>query len=288
MEHWQKNNTNSMKHTHISARHRLFHLNMNEVWQYRELIILFAKRSFQVSYKQTILGPLWLLLNPLLTAVFDVILFGNIAKLSTDGVPQLLFYLSGHALWNFFSGRVSSNANTFTGNSDLFGKVYFPRLVIPIADVLSGIVRLGIQMLIVIALYIYYAVKGMVQPNVLLLLSIPFILMELGLMGMGIGVIISSLTTKYRDLSVLVGFALQLWMYATPVVYPMSSVSGTLKMFLLLNPVTAPTELFRCAMFDSGMVTMGGLLYSLFFTFTVVILGVVIFNKVERTFIDTV
>lgn len=249
---------------------------------------MFAKRSFQVSYKQTILGPLWLLLNPLLTAVFDVILFGNIAKLSTDGVPQLLFYLSGHALWNFFSGRVSSNANTFTGNSDLFGKVYFPRLVIPIADVLSGIVRLGIQMLIVIALYIYYAVKGMVQPNVLLLLSIPFILMELGLMGMGIGVIISSLTTKYRDLSVLVGFALQLWMYATPVVYPMSSVSGTLKMFLLLNPVTAPTELFRCAMFDSGMVTMGGLLYSLFFTFTVVILGVVIFNKVERTFIDTV
>lgn len=213
-----------MKHTHISARHRLFHL----------------------------------------------------------------FYLSGHALWNFFSGRVSSNANTFTGNSDLFGKVYFPRLVIPIADVLSGFVRLGIQMLIVIALYIYYAVKGMVQPNVLLLLLIPFILMELGLMGMGIGVIISSLTTKYRDLSVLVGFALQLWMYATPVVYPMSSVSGTLKMFLLLNPVTAPTELFRCAMFDSGMVTMGGLLYSLFFTFTVVILGVVIFNKVERTFIDTV
>lgn len=277
-----------MKHTHISARHTLFNLNMKEVWQYRELIVLFAKRSFQVSYKQTILGPLWLLINPLLTAVFDVILFGNIAKLSTDGVPHLLFYLSGHALWNFFSGRVSSNANTFTGNSGLFGKVYFPRLVIPIADVLSGTVRLGIQMLMVAVLYGYYAVKGMVHPNVLLLLSIPLILMELGLMGMGIGIIISSLTTKYRDLFVLVGFALQLWMYATPVVYPMSSVSGILKRLLLINPVTAPTELFRCAMFSSGNITVGGMLYSLFFTLAVVVLGIVIFNKVERTFIDTV
>lgn len=277
-----------MKHTHISARQKVFHLNLKEVWQYRELIILFAKRSFQISYKQTILGPLWLFINPLLTAVFDVILFGNIAKLSTGGVPQLLFYLSGHALWSFFAGRISSNANTFIGNAGLFGKVYFPRLVIPIADVLSGIVRLGIQLLMVAALYSYYAVKGMVQPNVLLLLCVPFVLIELGLMGMGIGIIISALTTKYRDLSVLVGFSLQLWMYATPVVYPISSVSGTLKTFLLINPVTAPTELFRCALFHSGAVTAGGILYSLLFTLVVAVLGIVIFNKVERTFIDTV
>lgn len=277
-----------MKHTHISAKYKLFDLNITEVWQYRELIVLFAKRSFQVSYKQTVLGPLWLLMNPLLAAVFDVILFGNIAKLSTDGVPQLLFYLSGHALWSFFSGRISSNANTFIGNSSLFSKVYFPRLVIPISDVLGGIVRLGIQMLMIVALYGYYAVKGMLQPNIVFLFCIPLVVMELGLMGMGIGIIVSSLTTKYRDLSVLVSFGLQLWMYATPVVYPISLVSGSLKTFLFINPVSAPIELFRYAMFDSGTVTAGGILYSLCFTLAVVIFGILIFNKVERTFIDTV
>lgn len=277
-----------MKHTHISSKHKLFDLNLREVWQYRELTMLFVKRGFQVSYKQTILGPLWLFINPLITALFDVLLFGSIAKLSTDGVPQLLFYLSGNALWSFFSGRVNSNSRTFTGNAGLFGKVYFPRLVIPVSDVLSGIIRFGIQMIMVIALLIYYLILGMVHPNWLLLLTIPFILIELGAMGMGVGIIVSSLTTKYRDLSVLVGFALQLWMYATPVVYPMSTVSGPLKTLLELNPVSAPMELFRGALFGTGTVSAGNLAYSCVFTFVVLLVGIVIFNKVERTFIDTV
>jgi len=276
------------RHTHISAKSRLFTLNCRVVWQYRELTRLFVIRGFQVKYKQTVLGPLWLLINPMLTALFDVLLFGNIAKLSTDGVPQLLFYLSGNALWAFFSGRVSSNSTTFIKNAGLFGKVYFPRLVIPIADVLGGMIQFGIQMLMVILLYGYFYAVGAVRPGLPLLLTLPAVLIELGLMGMGIGVLISSFTTKYRDLSLLVGYGLHLWMYATPVVYPLSAVSGTLRALLRLNPVTAPMELMRAALFQTGSVMPGGLAYSFGFTLLVALSGIVIFNRTERSFIDTI
>ncbi|MDO4982892.1 MAG: ABC transporter permease [Eubacteriales bacterium] len=277
-----------MKHTHISAEHDLFDLKLSEVREYWELIFLFTRRSFQVSYKQTILGPLWLLINPLLTSVTYVILFGNIAKLSTEGVPQLLFYMAGNAVWGFFSGRVKENSVTFTNNAYLFGKVYFPRLVIPISDILSGLVRFAIQMLLVLVLYIYFLLKGSVRPDLPMLLTVLPVIAELGLMGMGVGIIISSLTTKYRDLTVLVDFGLQLWMYATPVVYPMSSVGGALRTLFWLNPVTAPVELFRLALFGSGNVCVWSLVWSLVFTAAVVFFGIMIFNKVERTFMDTV
>ena len=276
------------RHVHISARRRPFDLNLGELWEYRDLVLLFTRRTFAVSYKQTILGPLWLFINPLLTSVVYVVLFGNIAKLSTDGVPQLLFYFSGTALWSYFSASVSKNASTFTGNAHLFGKVYFPRLVISASNLLSGILQLGIQFIPVFLLLIYYRLIGAVHPQWgCWLLILPTVLL-LGLMGLGVGIIISSLTTKYRDLNILVGFGLSLWMYASPVVYPLSSVSGWVRSVLLLNPVTGPLELLRYALFGSGHILWGELLYALLFTAGVDIAGVAVFNRVERTFVDTV
>jgi len=277
-----------IKYTHITSRHKPFDLKLGEVWQYKDLILMFARRSFQVSYKQTVLGPLWLFINPLLTSVFQLLLFGKIAGLSTDGIPQILFYLSGNAVWGFFSGRVSSNSSTFTGNAGLFGKVYFPRLVIPIADVLSGMIRFCIQLLLMLVFYVFFLVRGDFAPNWVLFLLLPLIVVELGILGMGVGIIISSMTTKYRDLSVLVGFGLQLWMYASPVVYPIGAVSGWLRTLLLLNPVSAPLELFRYVLFGTGTVCGWSLLWSLFVTALVCFFGILIFNRVERTFIDTV
>lgn len=277
-----------MQHTQISAKHNLFDLKLEEVWRYRDLIFLFTKRSFVVSYKQTILGPLWLFINPLLTSVVYVVLFGNIAHLGTDGVPQLLFYLTGTALWTFFSDCVTKNAATFTDNANLFGKVYFPRLVMPISHVLGGAVRFGIQMLLVLALLAYYLITGAVHPHWGALPAALLSLLQMGLLGMGVGIVISSLTTKYRDLSVLVGFGVSLWMYATPVVYPLSTVSGNLRTLILLNPVTAPTELFRYAVLGVGSVSAKHLALSWAITILAALAGVVIFNRVERTFVDTV
>lgn len=278
-----------MVHTHISAKHRLWDLKLQEVWQYRDLIVLLTKRSFAVSYQQTILGPLWLFLNPLLTALAYVVLFGNIAKLSTDGVPQLLFYLTGHAVWSFFSACLTNNASTFTGNAGLFGKVYFPRLVVPISNLLSAMIRFGIQMILVLSFLVFYAVQGTVTPHGWAWLYLPLALIWLGLLGMGIGILVSSLTTKYRDLRVLVSFGVSLWMYATPVVYPLSQVpTGWLQTVLLLNPVTAPMELFRYALLGSGTVLPWCILCSLAMTVIVLLLGIVVFHRVERTFMDTV
>ncbi|MBR3328418.1 MAG: ABC transporter permease [Atopobiaceae bacterium] len=277
-----------MQHAHITAGHNLLDLKLDEVWQYRDLVYLFTKRSFVVTYKQTILGPLWLFINPLLTSVVYVVLFGNIARLSTDGMPQLLFYLLGSSVWSYFSNCVSNNATIFISNANLFGKVYFPRLVIPISQVLSALVRLGIQMLLVLALLLYYVATGMLQPHWELWISVPLALLHLGVMGMGFGIIISSLTTRYRDLSVLVGFGISLWMYATPVVYPLSIVTGPLRKLILLNPVTAPMEYLRYTILGVGSVAPQYLALSWAVTLMVVLGGIALFNKVERTFMDTV
>ena len=278
----------AVQYTKITAKHDLLDLRLDELWRYRDLILLLTKRSFVITYKQTILGPLWLFLNPLLTSVVYVVLFGNIAKLSTDGVPQLLFYLTGNAVWSFFAACVTTNAATFTENARLFGKVYFPRLVSPVSNVLGAMIRFGIQMLLVLGFLAYYAVAGLVHPHWLAWLSLPLVLLQLGVLGMGVGIIVSSLTTKYRDLSVLVSFGVSLWMYATPVVYPLSTVTGPLRKLLLLNPVTAPVELFRWAVLGVGSVSAKYLAASWIVTLAAVFCGVVIFNKVERTFMDTV
>ncbi len=282
-------NSNQQYHTHISSEHKLLDLNLKEVWKYRDLIILFTKRNFSVRYKQTILGPAWLFLNPFITSVMHTIVFGKIAGIDTEGVPQLLFHLTGSAIWGFFSACLVGNASTFVANAGVFGKVYFPRLTTPISNILSQAIQFGIQMIMVLGFLIYFFIAGSVSPHWGMFLLIPVILIELGVMGMGLGIIISSMTTKYRDLSVLVSFGMSLWMYGTPVVYPLSTISeGTLKQLVLLNPVSAPIELFRNIVLGQGIIMVDYLIYSMIFTIVVAFLGIIIFNKVERTFMDTV
>lgn len=276
-------------HTHITSEHKWFDLKLKEVWRYRDLIWLNTKRSFTVQYKQTILGPAWLFISPIFTSVIYTFVFGGIAGMSTDGLPQILFYLPGTAIWSYFSNCLTGNANTFTANAGVFGKVYFPRLTTPISNVLSDVIRFGIQFIMVMGFLIFYTITGEVSPNWHLFWVIPLTLIHLGIMGMGIGIIISSMTTKYRDLKVLVGFGVSLLMYATPVVYPLSQLKeGWMRTVVMVNPVTMPIELYRFALLGVG--TIDWLYYSISIVFTIVvaIFGIMVFNKVERTFMDTV
>ena len=276
-------------HTHITANHRWFDLNLKEVWQYRDLIALFTKRNFTVSYKQTILGPAWLFLTPLFSSIVQAFVFGGIAGIETDGVPQMLFYLCSNAIWAFFASCLTNNANTFTANAYMFGKVYFPRLTTPISNVLSSIIRFGIQMILVLAFMVYFLIQGQVQPNWAAWLMIPVELLHLGVLGMGFGIIVSSMTTKYRDLTVLVDFGVSLWMYLTPIVYPLSTLGDNwMKTILMVNPVTPAVEMMRYALLGQGSVHMGYYGLSWLVTVLVAVLGVMVFNKVERTFMDTV
>lgn len=276
-------------HAHITSEHKFFKLNLREVWQYRDLIVLFTKRNFVVTYKQTILGPAWLFINPILSSLIYCFIFGGIANMSTDGIPQILFYMSGNAIWTLFSNCLVKNATTFTANANVFGKVYFPRLTIPISNVISSIIQFGIQMILVFVLLVYYTMLGAVHPNWSAWLLVPVLLLHLGIMGMGCGIIISSMTTKYRDLSILVTFGIQLWMYITPVVYPLSEADNAfLKAVLLINPVTAPIEVFRYSILGQGTIEFAYCIWSLIFTMMVLIFGIMIFNKIEKTFMDTV
>lgn len=276
-------------YTEITAKHNWFDLNLKEVWRYRDLIALFTKRTFILTYKQTILGPAWIFLNPLISSIIYACIFGGIAGIETDGVPQLLFYLCSNAIWIYFSTSVTKNAQAFVANASVFGKVYFPRLTTPISNVLASVIQFGVQMILVLVFLAYYVITGQVQPNWGAWLLIPVVLLELGMLGLGCGIIISSLTTKYRDLSILVTFGIQLWMYATPIVYPMSTLGdGWMKTVLMINPVTAPVELFRYAILGQGAIMPGSLALSGVLSAIVLVLGVMIFNKVEKTFMDTV
>ena len=276
-------------HIHITSDQHWFDLKLKEVWQYKDLIVLFTKRNLTVRYKQTILGPAWLFLNPIISSLIYTFIFGGIAGIGTEGIPQLLFYMSGNAIWSFFSGCVTRNASTFTSNAGVFGKVYFPRLTMPISNMFTSVIEFGIQMLMVLFFLVYYLAVGAIQPNWLLWLLVPIVLLHLGLMGLGVGIIISSMTTKYRDLSILVGFGIQLWMYITPVVYPLSQAGDSIfKTLLLINPVTAPVEVFRYAFLGQGTIETGALLWSWIFTICVIVFGIMVFNRVEKTFMDTV
>ena len=276
-------------HTHITSRHRWNELNLKEVWQYRDLILLFTKRNFTVRYKQTILGPAWLFINPIISSLIYTFIFGGIAGIETEGVPQLLFYMGSNAIWSYFASCVTRNASTFTSNAHVFGKVYFPRLTTPISNMLTSGIEFAIQIIIVLAFLVYYLLIGGVHPHWICWPLIPVVLIHLGIMGLGFGIIISSLTTKYRDLSILVGFGIQLWMYITPVVYPLSQAGeGSLRTLLLINPVTSPVEVFRFALLGQGTIAPLALLWSLSFTLLVAVFGVMIFNRVEKTFMDTV
>ncbi len=276
-------------HIHIDSKPRHFSLNLKEVWQYRDLIVLFTKRSFKLTFKQTVLGPAWIFLNPLITSIIHTLVFGEIAGFGTDGVPKILFYFTSTALWAFFASCVTQNASTFTTNANVFGKVYFPRLTVPISNMLSALIRFAIQMLMVGAFLVFFLIKGEVHPNWAYWPLIPLVLLQLGVMGMGVGIIVSSLTTKYRDLSILVGFGVQLWMYATPIVYSLSIVGPSFtRTVMLINPVTMPVELFRYAFLGKGTIEAGFLIGSIVFTIAVVIVGIAIFNRIEKTFMDTV
>ena len=276
-------------HIHISSSHSWMKLNLKEVWQYRDLIYLFTKRNFVVSYKQTILGPAWIFLTPLFSSIVQAFVFGGIAGIKTDGVPMMLFYLCSNAIWAFFSSCLTNNANTFTANAYVFGKVYFPRLTTPISNVLSSMIRFGIQMLLVMGFMVYFLAQGAVSPNWAACLMIPVELAHLGILGMGFGIIISSMTTKYRDLTVLVDFGVQAWMYLTPIVYPLSTVTeGWMKTLLMINPVTSAVEVLRFAILGKGTIDFAFYGLSWVITLAVALLGIMIFNKVERNFMDTV
>ena len=276
-------------HIHISSRHNWMKLNLKEVWMYRDLIQLFVKRNFVVAYKQTILGPAWIFLTPLFSSIVQAFVFGGIAGIATDGIPMMLFYLCSNAIWAFFSSCLVNNANTFTANAYVFGKVYFPRLTTPISNVISSMIRFGIQMSMVLAFMIYYLMHGALHPNWAAWIMIPVELIHLGVLGMGFGIIISSMTTKYRDLTILVDFGVQAWMYLTPVVYPLSTLSeGWMKNILMINPVTSAVEMLRYAILGKGTLDWGYYGLSWAVTLTVAILGIMIFNKIERNFMDTV
>lgn len=284
-----EDNKTIIYHIHISSKHRLLDMNLKEVWRYKDLIWLFTKRNFVVKYKQTILGPAWLFLNPLISSLIYAFVFGGIAGIGTDGIPSILFYLTGNAIWIYFSSSFTGNATTFTENAAVFGKVYFPRLTVPLSNILSNCIQFTIQMILVCAFLIYFTCVGKVHPNWWAWLLIPGILLHLGILGMGFGVIVSSLTTKYRDLAILVTFGVQLWMYATPIVYPLSQLGdGWMRLVLLLNPVTTPIEVFRYAVLGKGTIELGFLALSWITTLVVIFIGILIFNKVERTFMDTV
>ena len=276
-------------HIHISSNHSWLNLNLKEVWQYRDLIYLFTKRNFVVSYKQTILGPAWIFLTPLFSSIVQAFVFGGIAGIETDGIPMLLFYLCSNAIWAFFASCLTNNANTFTANAYVFGKVYFPRLTTPISNVLSSMIRFGIQMILVMLFMSYFLLHDAVTPNWGAWIMVPVELAHLGILGMGFGIIVSSMTTKYRDLTVLVDFGVQAWMYLTPVVYPLSTVAeGWMRNILMINPVTSAVEMLRYAILGKGTIDWGFYGLSWAITLVVALLGIMIFNKVERNFMDTV
>lgn len=276
-------------HTHLEPKTGWFDIDLKEVWRYRDLIWLFTKKNFILIYKQTILGPAWILLQPLMTTLIHTLVFGGIAGISTEGVPQLLFYMGGNAVWGFFASCVNKTASTFTGNAGVFGKVYFPRLVSPISSVLSSAVDFFVQLAMFMVFWVYYVVTGQVSPNYMGILMLPVILVYLGMLGLGFGIIVSSLTTKYRDLSMLVGFGVQLWMYITPVVYPLSTLGdGGLSKLIRLNPVTCAVETFRWAFLGQGAFEPLYWGISAVMMAAVVFVGVIIFSRVEKTFMDTV
>lgn len=271
----------------ISSEHSLFKLNLREVWDYRDLVYMFVKRDFVSSFKQTILGPLWFFINPIFTTVVYLIVFGNIANLSTDGAPKILFYLAGVTLWNYFSSSLGGTSNVFVGNAGIFGKVYFPRLVMPITIVISNLMRFGVQFLLFLVVFFYYWYKGEVTPNWWVLFTPIFILM-MSLFALGVGMIFSSLTTKYRDLSMLLTFGISLYMYATPVIYPTSMLSAKIQPYAKYNPLTGIFEGFKYAWMGVGEFNPIMLVYSTIIILILLAIGTVIFNKVEKGFMDTV
>lgn len=274
--------------THIKSHTGLLEFNLGELIKYKDLVFLFVKRNYSTRYKQTILGPLWLVFSPLITVLLQSFVFGSIAGLSTDGSPQLLFYMVSNSIWSYFSLCLTQTSATFTGNAGLFGKVYFPRITIPVATVLTSLLDLLIQMVMLGFMVGAYALQGVFVKTNIWLLAIPLLILQVALLGLGCGIIVSALTTKYRDLAVLVGFGTQLWMYISPVVYTLSTVPKSIRPFYLLNPMAPIISVWRYAFLGTGEVPMEAWGISWIFTLIVLAVGAVLFNRVEKTFMDTV
>lgn len=273
----------------IKPKTGLFQFNLKEIWAYRDLIYMYIKRDIVTFYKQTVLGPLWFFIQPIITTIMFMFVFGNLAGISTDGVPKPLFYFSGIILWNYFADCLTRNSRIFTENKDVFGKVYFPRLVVPISITISNLVRFLIQFSLFIIIYFYYFLQtdSTVTPNIYLLLLPLLILLTAGL-SLGFGIVFSSLTTKYRDLSFLLQFGVQLWMYASPVIYPLNTIPADKQWILVLNPMTSVIETFKYAAIGQGVFSWWHLAYSTLFMIILIFLGIMVFNRIEKGFMDTV
>jgi lipopolysaccharide transport system permease protein len=273
----------------IQPHRHLLDLKLGDLWRYRDLVLLFVRRDFVSVYKQTILGPLWYLIQPLLTTITFTVIFGNIASLPTDGLPQFLFYMSGTVVWSYFSSCLTKTSETFVNNANLFGKVYFPRLAVPVSILISNLITFLIQFALFLVFALYFILRGTpIQLHWLWIALSPLLLLMMAGLGLGLGIIVSTLTTKYRDLRFLVQFGVQLLMYATPVIYPVSSIPASFQWVIQANPMTPIVEAFRYAFLGAGTVDLGHLLYSFGFMLVVVIIGSIIFNRVEQTFMDTV
>jgi lipopolysaccharide transport system permease protein len=272
----------------IEPQTSLFELNLKDVWRYRDLLWMLVKRDFVSFYKQTILGPLWFFIQPLFTTIIYTFIFGGLANLSTDGLPQPLFYMAGITAWNYFADCITKTSTVFKDNANIFGKVYFPRLIMPLSIVASNLVRFGVQMLLLFMMMGYYASHNASFTITYAILLFPVLVILMALLGLGLGLIITALTTKYRDLAFLVTFGIQLLMYTTTVIYPLSSAPEKYKTLISLNPMTGIIEAFRYAFLGQGQISINTLGYSILFTIIVLVLGVLIFNKTEKTFVDTV
>lgn len=272
----------------IHPKRGWFDIDLREIWRYRDLILLFVRRDFVAVYKQTILGPIWFLLAPLFSTVVFTVIFGNIARIPTDGVPPFLFYLSGTVTWSYFASCMTTTSNTFITNAGMFGKVYFPRLVVPISVVITNLFTYLIQFGLFIAFLLYYLLTGsQIHPTPYILL-LPLILLQMAALGLGMGILVSSLTTKYRDLVMLLSFGVQLWMYATPIVYPLSQIPLKWQWALALNPMTSVVETFRYAFLGCGGIQLWMILVSVVMTGIILAGGILLFSRVEKTFMDTV
>jgi lipopolysaccharide transport system permease protein len=271
----------------IKPRNTLLSFDVAELWRYRDLITLFVRRDFVSQFKQTILGPLWFFIQPIFTTIIFTVVFGKVANISTDGIPQPLFYMAGILIWNYFADCLMKSSETFRSNQHLFGKVYFPRLIVPISIVISNLLRFGVQLLLFVALYLYYLVNSEMVVS-WWILAFPALVVLVAMQGLAFGLIVSSMTTKYRDLKFLVQFGVQLAMYASPVVYPVSMIPEDKRWLILLNPVSSFIEFFRFSVFGEGYITMFGITWSIVCSVVFLAIGMLVFNKVEKSFIDTV
>jgi lipopolysaccharide transport system permease protein len=271
----------------ITGQHSLFDVNFKDLWHYRDLLYLFVKRDFVTVYKQTILGPLWFFIQPLLTTITFAIIFGSVAQLSTDGAPKIVFYMAGITLWNYFSNCLTTVAGVFTANASMFGKVYFPRLIMPLTVVISNLMKFGVQFLLFLCFVIYFVIQGKIEPNLYIAL-IPFIILLMALIAMGIGLVLTAMTAKYKDLTQLITFGIQLFMYITPVIYPSSSIPDDYKWLVNLNPLVALFDYMRYAFLGIGQFSVESLVYPSLFSLVILALGILVFNKSQKTFIDTV